>query len=91
MDRVAELRRRHACAEAGGDEERRQKQHEQGKLSARERIDLLLDEGTFGGEDFHAAALGQAGLSSGLIDHILLGTLEDGVAAFHRKVDSALM
>jgi propionyl-CoA carboxylase beta chain len=47
MDRVGELRRRHACAEAGGGEERRQKQHEQGKLSARERIHLLLDEGTF--------------------------------------------
>jgi propionyl-CoA carboxylase beta chain len=47
MDRVGELRRRHACAEAGGGEERRRKQHEQGKLSARERIDLLLDEGSF--------------------------------------------
>jgi propionyl-CoA carboxylase beta chain len=47
IDRVEELRRRHAGAEAGGGEERRVKQHEAGKLSARERIDLLLDEGTF--------------------------------------------
>jgi propionyl-CoA carboxylase beta chain len=46
-DRMEELRRRHAAAEAGGGEERRAKQHKEGKLSARERIDLLLDEGTF--------------------------------------------
>src|SRR5579871_5427430 len=46
-DRLEELRRRHAAAEAGGGEERRVRQHEQGKLSPRERIDLLLDEGTF--------------------------------------------
>src|SRR5580698_10321220 len=46
-DRLKELRRRHAVAEAGGGEERRARQHQQGKLSARERIDLLLDQGTF--------------------------------------------
>ncbi len=46
-DRFAEVRRRHANAEAGGGEERKQRQHQEGKLSARERIDLLLDEGTF--------------------------------------------
>lgn len=50
----------------------------------------LLDEGTFSGEDFHAAALGQRGLSSGLVDRIVLGTLENGVAAFHRKVEAAI-
>ena len=47
IDRFAEVRRRHAVAEAGGGEERTAKQHKEGKLSARERIDLLLDEGTF--------------------------------------------
>src|SRR5579862_8761221 len=46
-DRMEELRRRHAAAEAGGGEERRARQHKEGKLSARERVDLLLDEGTF--------------------------------------------
>ncbi|HEY4362124.1 MAG TPA: acyl-CoA carboxylase subunit beta [Bryobacteraceae bacterium] len=46
-DRLEELRRRHAAAEGGGGEERRAKQHAEGKLSARERIELLLDEGTF--------------------------------------------
>ena len=46
-DRLEELRRRHAAADAGGGEERRARQHKEGKLSARERIDLLLDENTF--------------------------------------------
>ncbi|MEW5849740.1 MAG: acyl-CoA carboxylase subunit beta [Myxococcota bacterium] len=36
-----------AKAEAGGGADRVKKQHEAGKLSARERIDLLLDPGTF--------------------------------------------
>jgi propionyl-CoA carboxylase beta chain len=47
IDRYAEVRRRQANAEAGGGEERTERQHKEGKLSARERIDLLLDEGTF--------------------------------------------
>jgi propionyl-CoA carboxylase beta chain len=46
-NRLAEVRRRHANAEAGGGEERMLRQHKEGKLSARERIDLLLDQGTF--------------------------------------------
>src|SRR5580692_12240332 len=46
-DRLNELRRRHANAEEGGGAERRARQHKEGKLAARERIDLLLDEGTF--------------------------------------------
>ncbi len=45
--RLAELRRRHQAAEDGGGPERRERQHKEGKLAARERIDLLLDEGTF--------------------------------------------
>ena len=31
----------------GGGEEKIAKQHERGKLTARERLDLLIDEGTF--------------------------------------------
>lgn len=45
--KLEELRRRAAAAEAGGGAERRERQHKEGKLSARERVDLLLDEGTF--------------------------------------------
>ncbi len=45
--RLEEVRRRHARAEEGGGAERKERQHREGKLSARERIELLLDEGTF--------------------------------------------
>ena len=46
-NRLSELRERHARAEEGGGPERKERQHREGKLSARERVDLLLDEGTF--------------------------------------------
>ena len=46
-NRLEEVRRRHARAEEGGGAERNERQHREGKLSARERIELLLDEGTF--------------------------------------------
>ena len=41
------LEKRRAEAELGGGEKRLKAQHEKGKLSARERLDLLLDEGSF--------------------------------------------
>src|SRR3954466_515381 len=47
IDRFEEVRRRHTKAEEGGGAERKEKQHAEGKLSARERVDLLLDEGSF--------------------------------------------
>jgi propionyl-CoA carboxylase beta chain len=47
LDRLEELRRRNAETEEGGGAERRERQHKEGKLSARERVDLLLDEGSF--------------------------------------------
>jgi glycine betaine catabolism A len=50
----------------------------------------LLDEGTFGGEDFRAAALGQEGLSSGAVERITLGTLETGIRHFHDQVEAAI-
>src|ERR1700730_11859047 len=44
---LAELETRHAIAEEGGGAVRRERERKAGKLSARERIDFLLDEGTF--------------------------------------------
>src|SRR4051795_5746594 len=41
------LERRRAESELGGGEARLKAQHEKGKLSARERLELLLDEGSF--------------------------------------------
>ena len=41
------LEQRRAEAEEGGGPKRLQAQHDKGKLSARERLDLLLDEGSF--------------------------------------------
>jgi len=44
---LEELRRRNREAESGGDPDRIQRQHKDGKLTARERVDLLLDPGSF--------------------------------------------
>ncbi|OFV97979.1 MAG: methylmalonyl-CoA carboxyltransferase [Acidobacteria bacterium RIFCSPLOWO2_02_FULL_61_28] len=46
-EKFAELRRRNQAAQSGGGAERTGRQHKEGKLSARERVELLLDEGTF--------------------------------------------
>src|SRR4051794_34234472 len=42
-----QLHERREKAKLGGGEEKIAKQHERGKLTARERIDLLVDKGTF--------------------------------------------
>jgi propionyl-CoA carboxylase beta subunit len=47
VKRLEQLHRISQEAEAGGGPERREREHNAGKLSARERIHLLLDEGTF--------------------------------------------
>ena len=43
-DVLADLERR---AELGGGDDRLKRQHDAGKLTARERIELLFDPGTF--------------------------------------------
>jgi len=45
--KVEELKRRNQLAEDGGGPKRRERQHKEGKMSSRERIEFLLDEGTF--------------------------------------------
>jgi propionyl-CoA carboxylase beta chain len=47
MNKNEELIERRAKTKVGGGDARIQKQHEQGKLTARERLTLLLDEGSF--------------------------------------------
>jgi propionyl-CoA carboxylase beta chain len=46
-EKLAELKKRNRLAEEGGGEKRRERQHKEGKMSARERIEFLLDDGTF--------------------------------------------
>src|SRR6201987_2301449 len=46
-DKIALLEQKEKEAELGGGPDRIQKQHEMGKLTARERINLLLDKNTF--------------------------------------------
>ncbi len=45
--KIEELRKKRAQSRLGGGEKRIESQHARGKLTARERIDLLLDKGSF--------------------------------------------
>jgi len=47
QDRFEELHRRNEAAEAGGGAERIERQHKAGKKTARERLEVLLDKGSF--------------------------------------------
>src|SRR3989442_12284069 len=47
LSRLDQLREREELAAQGGGPARIEKQHAAGKMTARERIDFLLDEGTF--------------------------------------------
>src|ERR1700678_3482066 len=46
-EKIAELKKRDQMALEGGGTKRRERQHKEGRMSARERIEFLLDEGTF--------------------------------------------
>src|SRR5215467_3314828 len=85
MDRLEELRRRHAAAEEGGGAERRERQHKEGKLSARERIELLLDEGTF--EELDKLVTHRC-RDFGMEEQIVPG---DGFVTGHGRIDGRLV
>ena len=44
---IAEMESRRAAAHLGGGQRRIDAQHGKGKLTARERLEILLDEGSF--------------------------------------------
>ena len=73
-----ELERR---AELGGGEERLQRQRAAGKLTARERIELLFDAGTF--EEVDKLVTHRC-LDFGMADQVIPG---DGVIAGHGRID----
>ena len=47
LEKIKKLIENREKARLGGGEKAIQKQHERGKYTARERIDMLLDEGSF--------------------------------------------
>ena len=77
LKRLAELR---AHAELGGGEARIKAQHDKGKLTARERLDLLLDEGSF--REFDRFVTHRA-TEFGLADKKILG---DGVVTGQGRI-----
>lgn len=58
-DRVAELEEKRAAARAMGGPEKIAKQHDRGKLTARERMALLFDGGAFTEIGLHGTEMGQ--------------------------------
>jgi propionyl-CoA carboxylase beta chain len=72
-------------AEEGGGAERRERQHREGKLTARERVDFLLDEGTFEELDM---LVEHRCLDFGMADQKVPG---DGVVSGYGKVDGRLV
>jgi propionyl-CoA carboxylase beta chain len=79
--RLEELQRRRREALEGGGAEAVQRQHDRGKLTARERLDLLLDEGSFVETD--ALVLHRA-TGFGVEDERYPG---DGVVTGHGTID----
>jgi propionyl-CoA carboxylase beta chain len=78
---LEDLQHRQAQAEQGGGETRIAKQHEKGKLTARERLDLLLDEGSFAELDRFVT---HRATDFGLADEKYLG---DGVVTGSGMID----
>ena len=80
-DRLELLRKKNAAAELGGGADRIEKQHAAGKMTARERIDFLLDEGSF--EEFDKFVVHRSH-DFGIENQKYPG---DGVITGHGKID----
>ncbi|HEX4931893.1 MAG TPA: acyl-CoA carboxylase subunit beta [Gemmatimonadaceae bacterium] len=81
MDRLKDLEHLERRAELGGGEARLKKQHDAGKLTARERIDLLFDTGTF--EEIDKLVTHRCH-DFGMQEQVIPG---DGVVAGHGRID----
>jgi propionyl-CoA carboxylase beta chain len=84
-ERVELLGRRAGEAEVGGGAARLEAQHKKGKLSARERLDLLLDEGSFVELDRFVVHRSH---DFGLEEQRIYG---DGVVTGHGRIDGRLV
>jgi len=78
LDHLAALER---AADLGGGEARQQRQHDAGKLTARERVDGLFDPGTF--EELDKLVTHRC-RDFGMEDEVVPG---DGVVAGHGRID----
>jgi propionyl-CoA carboxylase beta chain len=83
--KIEELRKLNEEAERGGGEERIEKQHREGKLTARERISLLLDEGSFVEMDRFVMHRSQ---DFGMQEQKIAG---DGFVTGHGRIDGRLV
>jgi acetyl-CoA carboxylase carboxyltransferase component len=84
-EKLRALKERHEEAERAGGSERVQRQHEAGKKTARERIEFLLDEGSF--EEFDKLVVHRChdfGMDSRQIP-------SDGVVTGYGKIDGRLV
>lgn len=85
QEKLAELHDIKAAARLGGGQQRIETQHKKGKLTARERLDLLLDPGTFNELDMfvtHRAS------DFGLDEQKFLG---DGVVTGYGQIEGRLV
>jgi acetyl-CoA carboxylase carboxyltransferase component len=85
QDKLARLAELEKQARAGGGKKRIQQQHAKGKLTARERIDLLLDRGSFAELD---PFITHRATEFGLAEQKYLG---DSVVAGSGKIDGRLV
>jgi propionyl-CoA carboxylase beta chain len=81
MDALTRLESLERRAELGGGEDRLRRQHDAGKLTARERIDLLFDPGTFQEVD---KLVTHRCRDFGMDEQVIPG---DGVVAGHGRVE----
>src|SRR6202049_360849 len=84
-EKIAELHRLKAGAVLGGGKKRIEAQHKKGKLTARERLDLLLDPGTFNELDMFVT---HRSTDFGLDEQKIPG---DGVVTGYGQIDGRLV
>jgi len=84
-DKIKELEEKHRLAELGGGQERIDKQHKVGRKTARERLEDLLDPGTFVETDKFVV---HRTTDFGMADKKILG---DGVVTGYGKIDGRLV
>ena len=84
-DRLDDLHHRRAAAEQGGGTARVAQQHKKGKLTARERLDLLLDPGSFTELDRFVT---HRATDFGLAEQVYPG---DGVVTGSGRIDGRLV